>query len=131
MSQIEMVGSGGYTLTVDVSDPSANYASLAAGLTVTEVTSTVYRASLGSLSGLVYCLFKVGSIRFSAGYANLDSPGVNGYSEVFDTLEQARAATELLKVPRADAVLASGGAAQRCLDGSFTDYIEEKIRKVP
>lgn len=34
-------------------------------------------------------------------------------------------------IPRAEAPLAAGEAAQRTLDDAFTDTIQEKIRKVP
>jgi hypothetical protein len=98
MSQIEMIGQAGFSLTVDVRDPLANYASLATGLSVTEITPTVYRAALGSLDGLVHCLFKAGAVRFAAGYANLDEPGENGYSDVFDTLGEAESAGQSLSV---------------------------------
>lgn len=130
VSQIEFIAQAGYVFTVALYNPLSGYSSLATGLTVTEVVSSVYRCSTGSVTGLVYVVATSGALRV-VGFVNLDAPGANGYSEVLDTLEQARAATELLKVPRADQVLSAGGAAQRTLDGTFTDFIEEKIRKVP
>jgi hypothetical protein len=39
--------------------------------------------------------------------------------------------TEVKRIPRADSVLTAGEAAQRTLDGVFTDFISEKIRKTP
>ena len=92
MSQIEFVAQSGYAFIVALRNPYAGYASLATGLTVTSVTAGVYRASTGSLAGVVYVEADASGLRV-VGYANLSAPGVNGYSEVFDTLAEAEAAS--------------------------------------
>jgi hypothetical protein len=88
MSQIEFVASQGYAFTVALRNPNAAYASLATGLAVTQVTPGVYRCATGSVTGVVYVEATAGALRV-VGFANLDEPGANGYSEVFDNLAEA------------------------------------------
>lgn len=97
MSQIEFVASQGYSFTVSLRNPNAAYASLATGLAVTQVTPGVYRCNTGSVTGVVYVEATAGALRV-VGFANLDEPGANSYSEVFDTLAEAEAAGESLTV---------------------------------
>lgn len=88
MSQAEFIVQPGYTFTAALRNPYASYASLATGLSVTEVVPGVYRFSTGSLTGIVFVECIAGALRV-VGYANLSKPGDNGYSEVFDTLQEA------------------------------------------
>lgn len=90
MSQIESVAAQGYAFTASLRNPYAAYASLATGLSVTQVTPGVYRCDTGSLTGVVYVEMTAGALRV-VGFANLSSPGANGYSEVFDSLAEAEA----------------------------------------
>ena len=97
MSQIEFVASQGYAFAVALRNPNAGYASLATGLSVSQVTPGVYRCATGSVSGIVYVEAVAGALRV-VGYANLDQPGANGYSEVVDTLAEAEAIGQSLTV---------------------------------
>jgi hypothetical protein len=91
MSQIEFVVQPGYSFTAALYDPYDDYAVLATGLAVTHLGNGVYRRDTGSVTGIVYMVATAGALRV-VGYANLDEPGENTFSEVFDTLAEAEAA---------------------------------------
>lgn len=90
MTQAEFIVQPGYAFAAALRNPYASYASLATGLSVTEVVPGVYRFATGSLTGVVHVECVAGALRV-VGYANLSKPGDNGYSEVFDTLQEAEA----------------------------------------
>jgi hypothetical protein len=88
MAAIEFTSNPGKTFVLSVKDPLDSYASLATGISSTEVSSTRYRATLTSLTGVVWIEAVDGSTK-AVGFANLDSPSANGYSEVTDDLSVA------------------------------------------
>lgn len=90
VSQVEFVVQAGYAFTISIRDPYDAYDSLASGLSVTEVVPGVYRCATSSLTGVVYVEAVAGALKV-VGYANLDQPGDNDYSEVLDTLAEAEA----------------------------------------
>lgn len=98
MGQIEFIASAGYTFTAALRNPYAGYASLATGLTVTQITPGVYRCVTGSVTGIVFVECVAGALRV-VGFANLGKPGDNGYSEVFDTLQEAESLSDVPVVP--------------------------------
>lgn len=90
MSQAEFIVQPGYVFTAALRNPYASYAQLATGLSVTEVVPGVYRFNCGSVAGVVHVECVAGALRV-VGYANLNKPNDNGYSEVVDTLQEAEA----------------------------------------
>lgn len=91
MSQIEFIGSAGYPFTVELKNPQLAYASIVAGLAVTSPSPGVYRCNTLTHAGIVFVVATAGALNV-VGFANLDKPSVNTYSEVFDTLAEAVAA---------------------------------------
>jgi hypothetical protein len=84
MAAIEFTSSPGKTFTVVVRDPANGYASLATGISCTEISATRYRATVGSLTGLVWIEATAGATK-ATGFADLDRPAANGYSDVSDS----------------------------------------------
>lgn len=85
MSGIEFTSNPGKTFLVSVRNPASGYVLLASGIACTEITSTRYRASLGSLTGLVWIEAAAGATK-TVGFADLDAPSANGYSDVVDEM---------------------------------------------
>lgn len=83
MAAIEFTSNPGKTFLVSVRNPQNNYSLLASNIACTEVTTARYRASLGSLTGLVWIEAVAGATR-TVGFADLDVPAANGYSDVID-----------------------------------------------
>ncbi len=85
MSAIEFTAPSGKTFVIaEVRDPSNNYTLLASSISATEITAFRYRASLGSLSGLVWIKATAGATSV-VGFADLENPdATTGHSEVYD-----------------------------------------------
>lgn len=87
MSLFEFVAPTGYTWTVTLRNPLNDYASVETGITASEVVGTLYRAT-ATVTGVVYMVAVSGVARLT-GYINLAVTNPNGYSEVFNTYEDA------------------------------------------
>ena len=85
MSGIEFTSRPGKTFTLVARDSADDYASLATGISCTEVAAGRYRASLGSLAGIVWIEATAGAIK-AVGLADLNNPATNGYSDVVDSI---------------------------------------------
>jgi hypothetical protein len=95
MSQIEFTSTPGKSFVAVVKNPAADYATLATGISCTEVSAGRYRANLGSLTGLVWIEATSGATK-SVGFADLSNPAANGYSDVVDVPDRQTAIIALL-----------------------------------
>lgn len=90
MAAIEFTSSPGKSFTVVVRNPASSYASLATGIACTEIAATRYRATVGSLTGVVWIEATAGATK-AVGFSDLDNPEPTGYSEVTDERPSHRA----------------------------------------
>jgi hypothetical protein len=82
-ASIEFTSRPSKTFLVAVRNPANDYSSLASGIACTEIRPGRYRADLGSLVGIVWIEAVDGATR-TVGFADLDNPAGNGYSDVVD-----------------------------------------------
>ena len=86
MSAIEFTTNESKLFTItEVRNPANNYSLLASNISVDEITGFRYRASLGSLSGVVWIKAVAGATKV-VGFADLNNPNAWGYSEVVDQI---------------------------------------------
>ena len=124
MSAIEFTSNPGKTFMVSVRNPANGYTLLASGIACTEVTSTRYRASLGSLAGLVWIEAIAGATK-TVGFVDLDAPAANGYSDVVDEMRTLGDAT----IAKQDAILATltSGSVQNSTPVTTTGTISNVV----
>ena len=87
MTGIELTSIPGKTFTLVVKDPLANYATLASGIAMTEITTGRYRAAYTG-TGIVWVQATAGAT-VSVGFADMDVLPTNGYAEVLDAIKKA------------------------------------------
>lgn len=139
MAAIEFTSRSGKSFVAAVYDPADDYALLDDAITCTEVVGGRYRASLGSLTGIVWVEAVDGAVR-AVGFADLDSPAANGYSDVVDELstkQELLAQLDSLS-SQVSAITASVGspAQEAVAAGSFSiwsgvDFLESFEIDVP
>lgn len=100
MSAIEFTAPPSMTFTVQLYDSVSNTA-VGSPVAATEASPGRYRATVTPASGIVYVV-ATGTNYSIIGYANLDYPGNNGYSEVLDNYEDAALAGTIQPVPPAE-----------------------------
>jgi len=110
MAAIEFTANPGKTFVLEVKDPDDAYASLATGIACTEISATRYRATVGALTGVVWIEAVAGATK-AIGFADLDNPGENGYSDVVDSQPAAAVATVVSVLPGRDRAVADAGAS--------------------
>lgn len=81
---IEFTSRPGKTFVAAIKDPTDAYAAMATGIACTEVSAGRYRLST-NLTGIVWLDAVSGTVR-AIGFADLDNPEANGYSNAVDAV---------------------------------------------
>jgi hypothetical protein len=81
---IEFTSRPGKTFVASIKDPADDYAAMATGIACTEVSPGRYRLST-ALTGIVWLDAVSGAVR-AIGFADLDNPESNGYSNAVDAV---------------------------------------------
>ncbi len=97
MSGIEFTSRVGKAFTAWVLK-STSYVTIESGTTVTEVSPGRYRVNTTADSGKVWFEATAGPVK-AYGWADLDNPGANGFSEVVDSLNAAGGSTAVTVLP--------------------------------
>lgn len=134
MPTVEFTAPDGKTFTAQEYNATTG-AAIGVTVAVTEAAKGLYRFTAASAAGVSYFVATATNV-IVTGFADLSNPAANTHCPLKDTYDEAAASqvatlSEINKIPRADAAIAAGAAVQRTLDDAFTDYIQEKIRKVP